>query len=319
MMLMVTHPTQRQYIIGVFLVVLAAIGLYGILPQFENFNDSLHVLRTASLWLVVLAALTSLLASVFSGLLYKLLAITNVRLVDSVVVQLTGLLVNRIVPAGVGGIALNYLFLRKRRHSSAQAATIVTVNNVLGSMGHGLLLLCGIGITLLLGNELNAHVPNVSLRGTVIAAILISMIALTVVFFSRLQKKTTKRIKKIIADIFKLYKQRPVIAITALPVSIGMTACNVLSFWLCCQALDISISIITALIIFTMGIIVGIVTPTPGGLGGVEAGLIIGLTNSDVSTQSALSAALLYRLASYWFGLIVGAISLIVLQRRHLV
>jgi undecaprenyl-diphosphatase len=59
--------------------------------------------------------------------------------------------------------------------------------------------------------------------------------------------------------------------------------------------------------------------PTPGGLGAIEAALIAGLTGVGAAAGPAVSAVLLYRLATYWLPVLPGWLSWRVLQRREYV
>ena len=56
--------------------------------------------------------------------------------------------------------------------------------------------------------------------------------------------------------------------------------------------------------------------PSPGGLGAIEAALIAGLTGVGMQSGPAVSAVLLYRLATYWLPVAPGWLSWRVLQRR---
>ena len=57
-------------------------------------------------------------------------------------------------------------------------------------------------------------------------------------------------------------------------------------------------------------------TPTPGGIGGFEAAAIVGLTGVGMANGPAVSAVLLYRLATYWLPVAPGWLAWRVLQRR---
>ena len=59
--------------------------------------------------------------------------------------------------------------------------------------------------------------------------------------------------------------------------------------------------------------------PTPGGLGAIEAALVTGLTGVGVAPGPAVSAVLLYRLATYWLPVAPGWLAWRVLQRREYV
>jgi uncharacterized protein (TIRG00374 family) len=98
----------------------------------------------------------------------------------------------------------------------------------------------------------------------------------------------------------------------------SLTVCNVLCLWAAGLAAGVHLPLAVLFIIFTFGIGLGSATPTPGGLGGFEAGLFAGLAAYHVPAGPALAVALLYRLLSYWLALIVGGVAFAASQRRHL-
>ena len=55
---------------------------------------------------------------------------------------------------------------------------------------------------------------------------------------------------------------------------------------------------------------------TPGGLGAIEAALVAGLTGVGMQPGPAVSAVLLYRLATYWLPVLPGWLSWQSLQHR---
>ena len=59
--------------------------------------------------------------------------------------------------------------------------------------------------------------------------------------------------------------------------------------------------------------------PSPGGLGAIEAALVAGLTGVGMQAGPAVSAVLLYRLATYWLPVAPGWLSWRALQRRDYV
>ena len=56
--------------------------------------------------------------------------------------------------------------------------------------------------------------------------------------------------------------------------------------------------------------------PTPGGLGAIEAALVAGLTGVGMQPGPAVSAVLLYRLATYWLPVLPGWLCWRSLQHR---
>jgi uncharacterized membrane protein YbhN (UPF0104 family) len=75
-------------------------------------------------------------------------------------------------------------------------------------------------------------------------------------------------------------------------------------------------AILAATVVFLAGNAVGSATPTPGGLGAVEAVLAAGLTATGIPAYQAIPAVLLFRMATFWLPIPVGWVSYEVLQRR---
>jgi undecaprenyl-diphosphatase len=64
---------------------------------------------------------------------------------------------------------------------------------------------------------------------------------------------------------------------------------------------------------------IGSASPTPGGLGTIEAALVAGLTGVGLTAGPAVSAVLAYRLCTYWLPALPGWVCLRVLQRKDYV
>lgn len=83
------------------------------------------------------------------------------------------------------------------------------------------------------------------------------------------------------------------------------------------RALGLPLPLVLVLFIVPASTLAGL-TPTPGGLAGVEAALtvlMVGLVPA-ISWSSGVAAAMVYRFASYWFVLLIGGIaSLFVIMR----
>jgi undecaprenyl-diphosphatase len=60
-------------------------------------------------------------------------------------------------------------------------------------------------------------------------------------------------------------------------------------------------------------------SPTPGGLGAIEAALVALLTGIGIAPGPAFSAVLTYRLATYWLPVLPGWLSWRLLQRKNYV
>lgn len=297
------------------LLVLAVAGVifYIVLPQLGNFHHSISLATDAQLSLLVVSLAFTGLSYVAAAGNYWLLAIRPLSYLRTLLIQLAGMFVNRLLPAGIGSISVNYLNLRQSGHSGAQAASVVAANNGLGIIGN-VLLLAGLWIPFH-DNLPGLRLGHVSKSFGVVAMVMVIALLLWAIFFTRYRDQLVRNIRSFGHQLLA-YRHRRGRLLAALACSIGLTLSNVLSLWFCVLAMHISLPFIAVLITFSFGVALGAATPTPGGLGGVEAGLVAGLVAYNVDGAAALAAVLVYRLISYWLPLAAGATALFISQRR---
>jgi uncharacterized membrane protein YbhN (UPF0104 family) len=72
----------------------------------------------------------------------------------------------------------------------------------------------------------------------------------------------------------------------------------------------------TLIVVITLAAMIGAVAPSPGGIGVVEAGIILGLTAAGVSEADATAAVFIQRLFTSYLPPIWGWVTLLWLQRR---
>jgi uncharacterized protein (TIRG00374 family) len=107
--------------------------------------------------------------------------------------------------------------------------------------------------------------------------------------------------------------------LAAITCASGITLCFVVCLYFSGQAFGISLSFLQALLVLTIGVAAAAVTPTPGGLGGAELGLMAALRAVGVGEEAALPTALLFRFTSYWLPMIPGFVALqIALKNKYL-
>ncbi len=302
------YPNYRQLLI----VLLVAVAVYALLPQVGGFRSSWHLVQHPDWPWVVLAVTFAGLTYLAAAGTYRFLAFKPLRLGPTVLVQLAGMFVNRLLPAGIGALGVNYLYLRRKRHTAAQAVTVAGMNNLIGFAGHGLLL---VGTFLFAGGLLEKpaeHIPDKTLLLEFLA-VGGALLAIFAVFYGR---GRTVRVLRDVRRQLLSYRSRPAALAGALCTSLTLTLCNVLCLAACLHALSLSLPLPVVLVVLTFGVGAGAAIPTPGGLGGFEAGLAAGFAAYGLSSSEALATAILYRLVSYWLPLIAGAVSLIACEKR---
>ena len=289
---------------------MAVLILYVILPHIGAFHASTTLLRHVRPGEVALAVVFAYLTYVAAAGTYSLLAFHKLHYFRTIAIELSGMFLNRLIPAGLGNIGVNYRYLRQNKHSGPEAGSVVAVNNTLGFVGHMLLL------SFLL---LTVSIPSMNLRlhasSWIVTAAGLTGIVLLAVVFSRFNARVRKSLNDFFRQVY-MFRRRPLRLLAAMVTSISLTLSNVTALLLCVHAYGFSINFLTALIVFTFGLALGTATPTPGGLGGYEAGLVAGLVAYDFSSAQALAIVLTYRLITYWLALLTGAASFLYVQRR---
>lgn len=287
----------------VLFVAISLAALYLILPQINVFHNGISRLHNINWVYLILAFGFEIAANIFAGLTYYILAKRKLKFFRTVIVQFAGNFVNRLLPAGIGGIGINFAYLKANKHSSAQAASVVAVNNILGGIGNIALLAY---VSTFLSKvydklEIDKIHSNDKLKYIVIA-----IVAVTFVFaLSKFRRRIASGVFTILKQIAD-YRKQPVKLAAALSSSTLLTLSNVFCLYFSALALGVHLNPPTMLVIFSAGEAFGTATPTPGGLGGVDAALVVGMTAFGVPIASSLAVTLLFRLVSCWIPVIAG-------------
>jgi glycosyltransferase 2 family protein len=302
---------KRRDLLWVAVIVL---GLYVIIPQLKSFRNSWHLLVHPNLPFLILSIIFVSLTYFAAAGTYCLLALKPLSYIEELAVQMAAMFVNRLLPAGIGGIGANYEYLKKKGHTSNEAATIVAVNNSLGAIGHFSILI----IALLLSAS-NRVFPisgfKNGLKETVVIGLIVMLLIITMAVIAS-YKKVNKGLKAFFRQLAS-YRHKPFVLLFSFLTQVALSLANIYCLFYAAEAVGIHLSFPEILIIFTFGSGIRNVVPTPGGIGGFEAGLVAGFVAYKVSSAEALAAVLLYRLVSFWGPLVIGAAAFIYVESRR--
>lgn len=286
--------------------------LYAVVPQLAFFDGARAELRELQpLWLVA-AGVAFLATYAAAALMYACLSRRRIPLGRTMLIQVAAAFANRLLPAGSGAVAVSYGYLRRRHYNGPEAAGIIAMNNVLGVVGH----VCIVVVALALDPSVlhRIRLPAVSWS----AGLLVIAVAAVCIVFWHWHKRTLRFVRSMFRDLTR-YERRPGKIMLALGISICLTLLYTLSFYCCVRACGLELGSTATLVVFTFSVLVGAVTPSPGGAGGVEVALVGGLAGFGVAPASALAVALSYRLITFWLALLLGAAGLSIVLRNHLV
>jgi glycosyltransferase 2 family protein len=303
------------------LLVIAALAgaFYFLLPQIAQVSSSWHALQSANwAWLPVVIALSALTYPASAAALIGSVP-GHVPFGPAVLTQGASSFINRVSPANVGGMALNARFLQKSGTSTPASVAAVGVNSLAGAVMHLVLIVVFFALA---GHDLTKafKLPSGS-KILLILAVIIAVIG--VVLATRPGRRWTR--KQLIPGARSAAGSLRQAA--ASPVKLGMlvggsaliTLAYIAALAASIQAFGAGPGLVVIGAVYLGASALAAAAPTPGGLGAIEAALVAGLTGVGMQAGPAVSAVLLYRLATYWLPVAPGWLSWRALLRRDYV
>jgi uncharacterized protein (TIRG00374 family) len=301
---------HKNHISGRTVAILAAFLLifgllYIVLPAIGKFDDTYGVLRHAQSGSVLLAFATIAGTYIVAACTYQLLALHPLRYGRTLLLQVASSFANRILPAGTGGLALNVQYLRKSRHSTAEAGVVAAVNNTLGFVANMLV----VAVFLLCNIDGGAHIDisTQALRSVALYAELGALVLIVGLIFVHRFVNLSQYVRPITKS-FSFYKRRPHRIIGALLTSVGVCILYTLTLYFVAHSLNVNLTFTQALLAMTLSTVGTVLIPTPGGIGGAEAGVVSALAALHIDPALSLAVALLYRVFTFWIPLIAGGV-----------
>jgi undecaprenyl-diphosphatase len=225
--------------------------------------------------------------------------------------------VNRVSPANVGGMALNARFLQKSGVEPAAGVAAVGLSALAGAVIHGILLV----VFFAWASRSLAHafkLPSAS-KLLLVLAVLAGLLGILLATRRGRRFAATRVLKALRSAAVSLRR------VAASPVKLALLAGGSALVTLAyigglaasVQAFGGGAGFAEIGAVYMAASAIAAASPTPGGLGAIEAALVAGLTGVGLSSGAAVSAVLTYRLATYWLPVIPGWLSLSYLQRRE--
>jgi undecaprenyl-diphosphatase len=294
-------------------------AFYFILPQLAQVGSSWQAIQSARwAWLPVIIALSALTyvasaVSLLGGIPGR------VPFWPTVLTQAASSFVNRVSPANVGGMALNARYLQKSGVEPTAGVAAVGLSALAGVVVHGILLIVfftwasrGLGQAFKL--------PSTS-KLLLILAVVAALVGILLATRRGRRFAATTALKGLRSASASLRR------VAASPVKLAwlfggsalVTLAYIGGLAASIEAFGGGVGFAEIGAVYLAASAIAAASPTPGGLGAIEAALIAGLTGVGLSPGVAVSAVLTYRLATYWLPVAPGWISLSVLQRRDFI
>lgn len=304
------RPKNRSLLAALLLFILAVGAVF---PQVTYFRQSFALLRHIDLIYVVLSMLLLGMTFLLAAGTLHFLARKKLLYHRTILVAMANMFTNRLVPAGAGTVATFYLYLRRQGHSRPRASAVLAVNNFLGFFSHATLFL--VLLIVVPSGFSGFSIPHPNPYALVVGLLVVSCGTVFLTLKQSWHRQIRKLLKSIVRDVI-YYGRQPYRLVGGFITSMVLTVTNAAILWCCVLAVGSSVSFLAGLMIFTVGVIAGTFTPTPGGIGGVEAGLLAALVAYHLAAGPALAAVILYRLLTYWSTFLIGSVTFVYISRR---
>lgn len=279
--------------------------------NWNQFIAGISLVHTLPVSTIVYSCLLLGLSFILAATSYKALAFRRLAFAEVTLVEFAAAFATRIIPSGIGGLGVHGLYLHRRKHTVAQATAVISVNNLLTIAIHNALLLIAllyVGASLELRPRWNWLIP-------VVVGVVGGWLILR--FVPQYKQTAMTFVKNVTASLLT-YRRRPASIVAASIALTGLISVNVVMLWVVSTAYGVHLSALSLFIVYSAGVLVGTLVPTPGGLAGAEAGLVAGFIGYGVASDVAIAIALTYRFIVYWIPLLPGAAALLLARNRKL-
>ncbi|MDQ3065147.1 MAG: flippase-like domain-containing protein [bacterium] len=278
-------------------ILLIGVLMYVIIPQFNIFRGALESLGTMQAYWLIPVSLASLMTYIFSATSIMSLSSIPLNFYTTTVVQLAASFVSKLIPGGIGNTGLNARYLIRAGHDTADAAALLATNGVISV----LMFIVPLSLFLLIRGESIGSVVslNITAQHMIIISIVLTTLALLLVLIKSVRNKILSSISSFLTSI-REFTNSPYEVMLACASSLAVSLAYIICLYASFEAFDINLGLFGAITVYAAAIIAKSAIPTPGGLGPLEIAMVSTMVGLGVGKAEALSAVVLYRLATFW-------------------
>jgi uncharacterized protein (TIRG00374 family) len=315
---------RRQLIIGAALIVVALVGLYFLIPKLAGLNQTWGQLKHGDPLLLLVGGVLEMLSVAGYAVLFRTVFGRGMERIDwraSIEIPLAGIAAIRLLSAaGAGGIAVTAWALRRAGMGPTVIACRMVASYVVQySLYLGALIVCGLGLWFGVfpgGGSFGITVVP-AILGAVGVVLVLSMALLPQDFERRLA--TLARHSGRVGRWAKRVATAPETVGSGVRTAIGLVRerrlglLGAAAYW----GFDIAVlglsfrafGQVVPIAVLVMGYFLGTLgslLPLPGGIGGIEGGMIGAFAAFGVPGGRAVVGVLAYRAISFWLPTIPG-------------
>ena len=228
--------------------------------------------------------------------------------------QLAASFAGFVTPPAVGGVAINVRYLQKCGLSATAAGTSVGVCQLVNAASHVVLLVLFAAAS---GSSAEHSLPIPGWAFIALGAVAVAVLVVFTIPQVRrwILARITPTVREALPRLIDVVTH-PVKLTEGVGGALLLNGGYIVALWSSVQAFGDGIAFATVAVVYLAGGAIGSVAPTPGGLGAVEAAMSAGLAAAGMAGASAVSAVLLFRLATFWLPVPAGWLTFTRLQKR---
>jgi uncharacterized protein (TIRG00374 family) len=327
--------TGRRMLLFALFVISTVLFLYFVLPQVAGLGKTWHRIQEGNSWWMGMALVFEVLSiACYVGLFRRVCArgAPQIRWRESYLITMAGLAATRLFAAGgAGGVVLTAWALRRSgMDRRLVACRMIAFLVLMYGVYMAALIVFGLGL------RMGVLEGNAPFALTVVPAIFAAVAAIVFLAMALVPEDFERRLAAWARGARRLWLVRWARRLATVPAStatgvrtalrlaragdpavlysVTWWAFNIAVLWACFRAFGQS----PPWAILVMGYFVGMLgnlLPLPGGVGGVDGGMIGAFTGFGVDFELALVAVLSYRAFAFWLPTIPGAIAYFQLLR----
>ncbi len=271
-------------------------------------------------WLVA-CGIASACFFLANGLALRAASGLPLQLRTAVAVQLAAAAANRVLPAGLGAIAVNIRYLERQKLTCSASLSAVAAVKIAFALVHvgGIVLTAGLVGGSGAGDAVSAPIESITTNigsGPVLGCAALCLLVCAVVGrHPRVRGKLGPALRGAGRHLVLLARSPQRTAVLLLSAAATKVA-QIMALAACVWAFGGPESLLSVATIYLIGAAVAGAVPTAGNIGALEPALALGLTAAGGEAVSMFAAVLVYRLISYWLPVLPGVVALTVLRRR---
>jgi uncharacterized membrane protein YbhN (UPF0104 family) len=294
------------------------VAVYLLLPEFASIGEVRSVIARANwVWLGI-AAVCGELAIVANSWTILGAARDPLPVGRSVAVQIAAAFTGRTTVAAVGYYAILMSFLERLGLRRTDAVGVLILNRAATTLVTALATVLGV---LVIGRAV--PVGNLSVPWWAVAAAA-GLVAAAAAFLAspygrrRVGRRVVVMTRQLVAAMGPTLRQ-PVRWVQLIGGEVGFLAFTAAGIVATLSAIGAHFSLIPVVGVYIVASNLGQLLPTPGGLGAVEGALVAGLSAIGIPASTAIAAALISRVLTFWLPVLPGVVAFRLLQRHGVI